>query len=60
MSAVLGRLNPEDRRVAVETIKYAGYVERQRREARRVARAGARPIPDGFVYLGLSRIEQHQ
>jgi tRNA uridine 5-carboxymethylaminomethyl modification enzyme len=54
LSDVLDRLDPEDRRVAVETIKYAGYVERQRREARRVARAGARVIPDDFVYHGLS------
>jgi len=54
LSAVLRRLEPEDRRVAVETIKYAGYVERQQREAHRVARAGARPIPEDFVYVGLS------
>jgi tRNA uridine 5-carboxymethylaminomethyl modification enzyme len=54
LSPVLGRLDPDDRRIAAETIKYAGYVERQRREARRVARAGARAIPDDFTYLGLS------
>jgi len=54
LSAVLAELDDEDRRIAVETIKYAGYVERQRREARRVARAGARSIPDDFVYRGLS------
>ena len=44
---------PSDRRIVAETIKYAGYVERQRREARRVARAGARAIPEGFTYRGL-------
>ena len=54
LSAVLERLDLEDRRVAVETVKYAGYVERQRREAQRVARAGSRAIPEEFVYLGLS------
>ena len=54
LSVVLGRLPPDDRRVAAETIKYCGYVERQRREAQRVQRAGARRIPDTFLYKGLS------
>jgi tRNA uridine 5-carboxymethylaminomethyl modification enzyme len=53
-SAVLGELDPKDRRIVAETIKYAGYVERQRREAARMARAGARRIPADFVYAGLS------
>jgi tRNA uridine 5-carboxymethylaminomethyl modification enzyme len=53
-SAALGALDLDDRRVAAETIKYAGYVERQRREAARVARAGARPIPETFAYRGLA------
>ena len=47
-------LDPRERRIVTETIKYAGYVERQRREALRVTRAGARAIPDGFAYRGLS------
>ncbi|MCH7779401.1 MAG: tRNA uridine-5-carboxymethylaminomethyl(34) synthesis enzyme MnmG [Acidobacteria bacterium] len=54
LSVVLERLSPDDRRVAAETIKYSGYVERQRREAQRVQRAGARRIPDTFLYKGLS------
>jgi len=54
LSVVLERLPADDRRVAAETIKYSGYVERQRREARRVQRAGARRIPDTFLYRGLS------
>jgi tRNA uridine 5-carboxymethylaminomethyl modification enzyme len=54
LSAVLEALDDDERRIAAETIKYAGYVERQRREADRVARAGARPIPADFVYRGLS------
>jgi len=54
VSAVLAGLDDTDRRVVVETIKYAGYVERQRREADRIAKAGARRIPDDFVYTGLS------
>ncbi len=54
LSDMLGRLPADDRRVAAETIKYSGYIERQRREARRVQRAGARRIPDQFLYEGLS------
>jgi tRNA uridine 5-carboxymethylaminomethyl modification enzyme len=54
LSEVLRRLAPDDRRVAAETIRYAGYVERQRKVAERVGRAGSRRIPDGFTYRGLS------
>jgi tRNA uridine 5-carboxymethylaminomethyl modification enzyme len=53
-SAALAGLDRSDRRVVAETIKYRGYVERQRREAERVARAGARPIPADFAYRGLA------
>jgi tRNA uridine 5-carboxymethylaminomethyl modification enzyme len=53
-SAVLGALAARDRRIVAETLRYSGYVERQRREADRVARAGARTIPRGFVYRGLA------
>jgi tRNA uridine 5-carboxymethylaminomethyl modification enzyme len=53
-SELLTALTARERRIVTETIKYAGYVERQRREARRVARAGARRIPSGFRYRGLS------
>jgi tRNA uridine 5-carboxymethylaminomethyl modification enzyme len=41
-----------------ETIKYAGYVERQRREAERVEKAGERRIPESFVYEGLSGLSR--
>jgi tRNA uridine 5-carboxymethylaminomethyl modification enzyme len=54
LSAVLDGLDARDRRVVAETLKYAGYVERQRREAQRLAKAGARRIPDDFTYRGLS------
>ena len=54
LSVVLDGMATDDRRVAAETIKYAGYIERQRREAQRVQRAGARRIPDGFPYGNLS------
>jgi tRNA uridine 5-carboxymethylaminomethyl modification enzyme len=53
-SRVLGSLEPRERRVVAETIKYAGYVERQRREAERLADASAQRIPEGFVYRGLA------
>ena len=54
LSGALDALDPRDRRIAAETIKYAGYVERQRREAERVARAGARRIPEDLDYRALS------
>ena len=53
-SAFLGGLDARDRRIVAETAKYSGYVERQRRLAERVARAGGRRIPDGFEYRGLA------
>ena len=58
LGSILEQLDADDRRVAVETIKYAGYVERQRREAERISRAGARAIPDGFSYHGLSGLSK--
>ena len=54
MSPILASLDAPDRRVATETIRYSGYVERQRREVRRVAGANGRAIPPDFVYDGLS------
>jgi tRNA uridine 5-carboxymethylaminomethyl modification enzyme len=53
-SGLLQGLSAEQRRIAAETIKYAGYIDRQRREAARMARAGARSIPEHFRYRGLS------
>jgi tRNA uridine 5-carboxymethylaminomethyl modification enzyme len=54
LSGVLDGLDARDRRIVAETVKYAGYVARQRREAGRLERAGSRRIPDGFAYRGLS------
>jgi tRNA uridine 5-carboxymethylaminomethyl modification enzyme len=54
VSRVLDGMSADDRRITAESIKYSGYVERQRREADRVARAGARAIPAEFAYRGLS------
>lgn len=54
LSPTLTALDRDECRIVAETIKYAGYVARQRREAERIARAGARRIPDGFAYVGLA------
>jgi tRNA uridine 5-carboxymethylaminomethyl modification enzyme len=54
ISRALARLAPADRRVVIEGIRYAGYVERQAREAERMSRAGAVAIPVGFRYRGLA------
>jgi tRNA uridine 5-carboxymethylaminomethyl modification enzyme len=54
VSVTLREVDPEERRIVAETIKYSGYVERQKREAERMARAGARSIPEDFTYRGLS------
>lgn len=54
LSPTLSALDADDRRVAVEAVKYAGYVGRQRRQAERLRRSGALTIPQGFVYRGLS------
>ena len=53
-SILLQGLDADERRIVAETIKYAGYVDRQARETERRARAGARSIPDNFGYRGLS------
>jgi tRNA uridine 5-carboxymethylaminomethyl modification enzyme len=50
----LAQLERNERRVVGETVKYAGYVERQKREARRIERAGKKRIPADFVYRGLA------
>jgi len=54
ISPTLQSLDARDRRIVAETLKYAGYVERQRREAERLAGAGARVIPPAFGYRGLA------
>ena len=53
-SETLRELDATERRIAAETLRYAGYVQRQRREASRIARAGARSIPETFAYRGLA------
>jgi tRNA uridine 5-carboxymethylaminomethyl modification enzyme len=57
-SRALGALSPRDRRIVAETVKFEGYVERQRRVADRVRRSGAIRIPDTIAFgvlSGLSR-----
>ena len=53
-SAAFAALDRRDRRVAAETFRYAGYVDRQRRLAARVSRSGERKIPESFAYRELS------
>ncbi|HEX4934316.1 MAG TPA: hypothetical protein VFV33_14095, partial [Gemmatimonadaceae bacterium] len=52
-SPSLARLSSRDREAVADRIRYAGYVERQRREAERVRRSGSRRIPEGMRFRGL-------
>jgi tRNA uridine 5-carboxymethylaminomethyl modification enzyme len=52
-SPTLARLSPRDRAAVVDRLRYAGYVERQLREAERVRRSGSKRIPDGMRFRGL-------
>ncbi len=58
LSPALDGLDRRDRKLLAETLKYSGYVERQRRTAERVARAGERRIPVGFAYRGLAGLSR--
>ena len=53
-SPALSVLSARDRKIAIEEIQVRGYVERQRREAARVARAGKRRIPEDFRFAELA------
>ncbi|HEX6853046.1 MAG TPA: tRNA uridine-5-carboxymethylaminomethyl(34) synthesis enzyme MnmG [Candidatus Polarisedimenticolaceae bacterium] len=52
-SPSLARLSSRDREAVADRIRYAGYVERQRREAERVRRSGSRRIPEDMRFRGL-------
>jgi tRNA uridine 5-carboxymethylaminomethyl modification enzyme len=54
LSSALRALPPRDRRIVAETVKFEGYVERQRRLALRVNTSGAIRIPDSLVFRSLS------
>ncbi|HEX4825972.1 MAG TPA: tRNA uridine-5-carboxymethylaminomethyl(34) synthesis enzyme MnmG [Candidatus Polarisedimenticolaceae bacterium] len=53
-SSVLAALPARDRRILAEDIRFAGYVERQRRTAERVQRSGALTIPEDLAFRNLS------
>lgn len=53
-SPALSRLATRDREAVVDRLRYAGYVERQLREAERVRRSGSRRIPEGMRFRGLA------
>ena len=57
-SGVLAGLSADERRVIADTLKYEGYVERQRREADRVRRAGAVRIPSELAFRSLSGLSR--
>ncbi len=57
-SPKLGALSPRDRRIVAETVKFEGYVERQRRVAERVRRSGAIRIPETVAFHGLSGLSR--
>lgn len=53
LSPELRSLDVRDRRIVAESLKFEGYVERQRREAERLRKSGAIRIPPSIVYQGL-------
>ncbi len=58
IAPALADLEPDDRRVVVEALRYDGYVARHRREVERVRRLGSLEIPadlDPTTIPGLSR-----
>jgi tRNA uridine 5-carboxymethylaminomethyl modification enzyme len=57
-SPTLQELPPRDRRIAAETIKFEGYVARQRRTAEKVRRSGAIQIPANIPYQGLAGLSR--
>lgn len=57
-SLVLSALSPRDRRIVAEFVKFEGYVERQRRVAERVRRAGTIGIPETLVFRELSGLSR--
>jgi tRNA uridine 5-carboxymethylaminomethyl modification enzyme len=50
---IAGRVSPEELAVAVNDIKYSGYVEAMRLQSARLARAESRRIPADFDYSDL-------
>jgi tRNA uridine 5-carboxymethylaminomethyl modification enzyme len=57
-SRALGALSPRDRRIVAESVRFEGYVERQRRVAERVRRSGAIRIPDTLAFRMLSGLSR--
>jgi tRNA uridine 5-carboxymethylaminomethyl modification enzyme len=57
-SRALSALSPRDRRIVAESVKFEGYVERQRRVAERICRSGAIRIPDTLVFRTLSGLSR--
>jgi len=58
LSRSLTELPPRDRRIVAETVKFEGYVERQRRLAERVRRSGTIRIPEALTFAELSGLSR--
>jgi tRNA uridine 5-carboxymethylaminomethyl modification enzyme len=54
ISSALATLDESDRRLVADEIRYAGYIERQRKVAERTRKAGALRIPKEFEYHDLA------
>lgn len=58
LSRALTALTPRDRRIVADTVKFEGYVQRQRRLAERVRNSGAIRIPDTVAFGALSGLSR--
>lgn len=58
VSPSLASLPPGDRRIAADVVRFAGYVERQRKTAERVRTSGAVRIPATLAYDALSGLSR--
>jgi tRNA uridine 5-carboxymethylaminomethyl modification enzyme len=58
INPALGALTARDRRIVGESIRFEGYVDRQRREAERVRKSGAVRIPASLEYRGLQGLSR--
>jgi tRNA uridine 5-carboxymethylaminomethyl modification enzyme len=58
LSLSLTGLPARDRRIVAETVKFEGYVERQRRLAERVRRSGTIRIPEALTFAELSGLSR--
>jgi tRNA uridine 5-carboxymethylaminomethyl modification enzyme len=58
ISPTLRALPSRDRRIVAESVKFEGYVERQRRVAEKVRKSGAIRIPESLAFAALSGLSR--